>query len=82
MNALEYCLFDLIICKFFGIERLSSRDWEQYFGQFRNPFCGNETAQTAFSFAIQSAISLKFQFYLGVFFFPQSQNEIILEVVT
>ena len=68
MIALEYCLRDPMISKFFGIERLSSRDCEQYFGQFRNHFCGNETAQTAFSFAIQSAISLKFQFDLGGFF--------------
>ena len=32
------------INKFFGIERLPSRDCEQYFGQFRNHFYGNETA--------------------------------------
>ena len=53
---------------FFVIERLTSRPCKQYFGQYRNHYCGNETAKTAFSFVVRSALSLDFQFNLSVFF--------------
>lgn len=68
MVALGYCLRDPKINKDNRIERLSSRDCESYFGQFRNHFCGNESAITAFSFAVRSALSLRFQFDLEVYF--------------
>lgn len=62
-----YCLRHPEIQKYLGIERLSSRACEQYFGQFRNHYRGNETAITAFSYAVRSALSFQLQFDLGVF---------------
>ena len=73
--SLCICLRNEVFCNHFGLERLSSHPVENFFGQFRNHYCGQYKTNFAFSFAVRAAISLEFESKLSVIFtIPKREN--------
>ena len=66
--SLCICLRNSSLSHYLGLERLSSHPVEQFFGRYRNHFCGQYQTITAFSYAVKTAISLEFEYNCGVNF--------------
>ena len=75
MLSVYICLNDPKTSFCLGMERLSSHCEDQFFGQYRDHFCGFDEIQTAINYAVRVALALDYEHDLNLSFqIPKGEN--------